>query len=130
MTSKLFSRLTPLAFRFSVCSPVCRSLSSGQNLTVDHDRHNRRFTVAPGRETGSQEDHAVLHYRFTGEQEVDLMSTYVPEIFRGRGVAALLSQAALDFVVEENLKAHVSCWYIKKYIEENPEHHYKECILT
>lgn len=41
--------------------------------------------------TGSN-DCAVLHYRFTGEKEVDLMSTYVPETFRGRGVAAVLSQ--------------------------------------
>lgn len=35
---------------------------------------------------------AVLRYRFTGENEVELMSTFVPEAFRGRGVAALLSQ--------------------------------------
>lgn len=37
-------------------------------------------------------ERAVLLYRFTGENEVDLMSTFVPEAFRGRGVAALLSQ--------------------------------------
>lgn len=37
-------------------------------------------------------DSAVLLYRYTGENEVDLMSTFVPEAFRGRGVAALLSQ--------------------------------------
>lgn len=35
---------------------------------------------------------AVLRYRFTGEKEVDLMSTNVPESFRGRGVAAVLSK--------------------------------------
>lgn len=35
---------------------------------------------------------ALLLYRFTGENEVDLMSTFVPEAFRGQGVAALLSQ--------------------------------------
>ncbi|XP_041633994.1 protein NATD1-like [Cheilinus undulatus] len=127
MTSKIFSRLTPLALRLKPSQAVFSTLTSGQSLAVEHDRHNQRFTVAPGSGT---DDHAVLHYRFTGKQEVDLMSTYVPETFRGRGVAALLSQAALEFVVEENLKAHVSCWYIKKYIEENPEHRYKECIIT
>lgn len=37
-------------------------------------------------------DGAVLLYRFTGKNEVDLMSTFVPEAFRGRGVAALLTQ--------------------------------------
>lgn len=37
-------------------------------------------------------DCALLLYRFTGEKEVELMSTFVPEAFRGRGVAALLTQ--------------------------------------
>lgn len=37
-------------------------------------------------------ERAVLLYRFTADNEVDLMSTFVPEAFRGRGVAALLSQ--------------------------------------
>lgn len=34
----------------------------------------------------------MLHYRYTGEKEVNLLSTYVPEAFRGQGVAALLTQ--------------------------------------
>lgn len=41
---------------------------------------------------------AVLHYRFTEEEQVDLMSTYVPEPLRGRGVAALLSQVGFSFL--------------------------------
>lgn len=44
--------------------------------------------------TGSQ-DCAVLQYKFTGEKEVDLMSTFVPETFRGQGVAAVLSQVSV-----------------------------------
>lgn len=109
--------------------------------------------------TGSS-DSAVLYYRFTGEKEVELMSTYVPETFRGQGLAADLSrvgsqtssihikrlfhvlmftghfpppsplpQAAMDFLVQENLKAHISCWYIKKYIEEHPEERYEERVI-
>lgn len=35
-------------------------------------------------------------------------------------------QAALDFVVEEDLKAHLTCWYIQKYIKENPLPQYLE----
>lgn len=41
-----------------------------------------------------------------------------------------LSQAAMDFLVEENLKAHVSCWYIKKYIEDHPQQNYKDLVIT
>lgn len=39
-------------------------------------------------------------------------------------------QAAMDFLVEENLKARVSCWYIKKYIEDHPLQHYKNLVIT
>ncbi|XP_071321149.1 protein NATD1-like [Trachinotus anak] len=105
------------------------ALSSSCGSMVDHDRHNLRFTVFPGSDSGAREC-AVLNYRFTGEKEVELMSTYVPETFRGQGVAALLSQAAVDFLVEENLKARVSCWYIKKYIEDHPLQQFKDCIIT
>lgn len=41
-------------------------------------------------------------------------------------VLPLLAQAALDFVVEEDLKAHLTCWYIQKYVKENPLPQYLE----
>ncbi|XP_049417204.1 protein NATD1-like [Epinephelus fuscoguttatus] len=129
MAYKILSRVTALNVRLRYDSAAFSTLKSGCSLTVEHDRQNRRFTVYPSSGAGGH-DCAVLHYRFTGEKEVDLMSTYVPETYRGQGVAAVLSQAAMDFLVEENLKAHISCWYINKYIEENPEKNYKELIIT
>ena len=42
----------------------------------------------------------------------------------------LFLQAALDFVVEEKLKAHISCWYIRKYVEENSALGYKNHIVS
>ncbi|KAF1379912.1 hypothetical protein PFLUV_G00181010 [Perca fluviatilis] len=129
MAFKICSRLTALTLRLKSHPTAVSALSSGCGLTVEHDRQNRRFTVTPGSGAGDH-DCAVLHYRFTGEKEVDLMSTYVPATFRGQGVAALLSQAAIDFLVEEKLKAHVSCWYIKKYIEDHPLQRYKELVIT
>ncbi|XP_051243378.1 protein NATD1-like isoform X1 [Dicentrarchus labrax] len=130
MAFKLVSRLSALTLRLNSGPTAFSSLSSGCTLTVKHDRQKQLFTVAPGSAAGSHDECAVLRYRFTGEKEVDLMSTFVPETFRGQGVAAVLSQAAMDFVVEENLKAHVSCWYIKKYIEDNPLQRYKELVIS
>ncbi|XP_029997683.1 protein NATD1-like [Sphaeramia orbicularis] len=127
MAFTLFSRLT-LVPRLGLYP--FRSFSSICGLTVLHDRQNQRFTVAPGSGADGPQDHAVLYYKFIGENEVDLMSTYVPESYRGQGVAAILSKAAMDFLVEENLKAHVSCWYIKKYIEEHPLQNYKDLVIT
>lgn len=34
----------------------------------------------------------------------------------------------MDFVVEEDLKAHLTCWYIQKYVKENPQPQYLEHI--
>nr|XP_046271954.1 protein NATD1-like [Scatophagus argus] len=129
MAFKIFSGLTASALRVKSYPVAFSSLSSSCSLVVEHDRQNLRFTVTPGSGAGSR-DCAVLHYRFTGHKEVDLMSTYVPETLRGQGVAAQLSQAAMDFLLEENLKARVSCWYIKKYIEEHPLQLYKELVIA
>lgn len=35
----------------------------------------------------------------------------------------------MDFVVEEDLRAHLTCWYIQKYVKENPHPHYLEHII-
>lgn len=42
----------------------------------------------------------------------------------------LCCQAALDFVVEEDLKAHLTCWYIQKYVKENPLPQYMERLQS
>ncbi|XP_028268354.1 protein NATD1-like [Parambassis ranga] len=132
MAFKFISRLSASPHRLTSYQSFFSALncSCSGGITVEHDRHNRRFTVTPGSGGAGDHERAVLHYRFIGEKEVDLMSTFVPETFRSQGVAALLSQAAMDFLVEENLKARVSCWYIKKYIDEHPEQLYKKLIIT
>ncbi|XP_063326936.1 protein NATD1-like [Pelmatolapia mariae] len=129
MAFRILSRVCTLTHGLKSSQTAFSTLSSAGSLKVEHDRRNQRFTVTAGSSTADHEC-GVLKYRFTGEKEVDLMSTFVPETYRGHGVAALLSRAALDFVVEENLKAHVSCLYIKKYIEEQPEQRYKEFVIT
>ncbi|XP_023363207.1 protein NATD1 isoform X1 [Otolemur garnettii] len=71
-------------------------------------------------------DRAVLLYEYVGKRVVDLQHTEVPDAYRGRGIAKHLAKAALDFVVEEDLKAHLTCWYIQKYVKENPLPQYLE----
>ncbi|XP_077602815.1 protein NATD1 [Crocuta crocuta] len=71
-------------------------------------------------------DRAVLLYEYVGKRIVDLQHTEVPDAYRGRGIAKHLAKAALDFVVEEDLRAHLTCWYIQKYVKENPLPQYLE----
>ncbi|XP_003912519.2 protein NATD1 [Papio anubis] len=91
-------------------------------IRVEHDRRRRQFTV---RLNGCH-DRAVLLYEYVGKRIVDLQHTEVPDAYRGRGIAKHLAKAALDFVVEEDLKAHLTCWYIQKYVKENPLPQYLE----
>ncbi|KAM7232033.1 hypothetical protein CapIbe_016794 [Capra ibex] len=82
-----------------------------------------RFRTAPA---AGCHDRAVLLYEYVGKRIVDLQHTEVPDAYRGRGIAKHLAKAALDFVVEEDLRAHVTCWYIQKFVKENPLPQYLE----
>ncbi|KAJ7990063.1 hypothetical protein DPEC_G00310960 [Dallia pectoralis] len=86
--------------------------------------------IVPPEITSSSHDRAVLLYEYVGKKTVDLQHTEVPDAYRGRGIAKHLAKAAMDFVVEEDLKAHLTCWYIQKYVKENPQAHYLDHIHT
>uniref|UniRef100_A0AAQ5XL78 Protein NATD1 n=1 Tax=Amphiprion ocellaris TaxID=80972 RepID=A0AAQ5XL78_AMPOC len=90
-----------------------------QSLFIQH----YNFCVPSG-----SHDRAVLLYEYVGKKTVDLQHTEVPDAYRGRGIAKHLAKAAMDFVVEEDLKAHLTCWYIQKYVKENPQPQYFEHI--
>ncbi|XP_071027403.1 protein NATD1 isoform X1 [Oncorhynchus clarkii lewisi] len=127
-------------------------------ITVEHDKKKRQFTIRlNGKVTlatrNRSHDRAVLLYEYVGKKTVDLQHTEVPDAYRGRGIAKhlakedllaiwtcaahsvygekslyLFNPAAMDFVVEEDLKAHLTCWYIQKYVKENPQPQYLEHI--
>uniref|UniRef100_UPI00358E8674 protein NATD1 isoform X2 n=1 Tax=Myxine glutinosa TaxID=7769 RepID=UPI00358E8674 len=95
-------------------------------VRVEHDRKKRQFFV---RLVGTH-DRALLLYAYIGRRAVDLQHTEVPDGYRGQGLARLLAKAAMDFVVEENLKAHLTCWYIQKFVRDNPLPQYLERVLN
>uniref|UniRef100_A0A3Q3WG02 Protein NATD1 n=1 Tax=Mola mola TaxID=94237 RepID=A0A3Q3WG02_MOLML len=98
--------------------------ADSSQIHVEHDKKGRQFVI---RLNGSH-DRAVLLYEYVGKKTVDLQHTEVPDAYRGRGIAKHLAKAAMDFVVEEDLKAHLTCWYIQKYVKENPHPLYDEHI--
>ncbi|XP_064172148.1 protein NATD1-like [Anguilla rostrata] len=126
--SNAFRQKNFLMCNFKTAKTSLSITSLAGNSKIEHDRHRKCFTLSLGNDAGNLET-AVLIYEFTGDREVHLLTTNVPVRFRGKGVAALLAKSALDFVVEENLKARISCWYIKKYITENPKSEYKDKIV-
>ena len=84
--------------------------------TVIHDQAGKRFCV----ELSGYE--ACLMYRRSGKT-LDLYHTYVPEVFRGRGVAERLAHAAFEHAKAEGLTVIPSCSYISgAYLKRHPEY--------
>ena len=81
-----------------------------------HDEADHRFRVTlEGYE-------ATLMYRRAG-REIDLYHTYVPEVFRGRGMAERLCQAAFEYAKATPLTVVPSCSYISgAYLKRHPEY--------
>lgn len=63
---------------------------------------------------------AVCDYRREGTTLV-LPHTLVPTALQGRGIAALLVQAALDWARAEGLKVRPVCSYVASYLQRHPE---------
>jgi predicted GNAT family acetyltransferase len=85
-------------------------------MSVEHDRVSHRFTVAASGGT------AVLAYAPAGSGRVELYSTFVPPSDRGRGIAARLVQAAVEYARAEGLRIIPSCWYVAQWLRHHPEH--------
>lgn len=63
---------------------------------------------------------ARLEYRLfqaQGLPAVDFYHTFVPPEFRGQGIAALLTNAALEWARQQQLQIHASCSYVARRLE-------------
>ncbi len=85
-------------------------------VEVQHDQVRHRFVAAL---SGYE---ACLMYRLTGK-DLDLYHTYVPEVFRGRGVAEKLCKAGFEYAKANGLRVVPSCSYISgAYLKRHPEY--------
>ena len=85
-------------------------------MSVEHDLAAHRFTVAASGGT------AVLSYAPAGADVLELYSTYVPAADRGRGVAAQLVEAAVEYARGHGYRIIPSCWYVAVWLRRHPEH--------
>ncbi len=83
---------------------------------VIHDQKGQRFVIdLEGRE-------AVLMYRASGKT-LDFHHTFVPEVFRGRGLAEKLCQAGFEYAKANRFRVVASCPYISgAYLKRHPEY--------
>ncbi|HDZ57487.1 MAG TPA: N-acetyltransferase [Pseudomonas xinjiangensis] len=81
------------------------------NARIVHDPENKQFYVVID---GAR---AYLAYMDLGKQTLDIYRTYVPDILRGQGVAAKLTEHALQFARIKGYTVIPSCSYVERYME-------------
>jgi len=65
--------------------------------------------------------YAFLKYRLEGGT-IYIDATSTPEGYRGRGLAAALTKAAIEYARENGFKIVPNCSYAKSYFEKHPEY--------
>ena len=65
---------------------------------------------------------AFLKYRYSDDKSassvVDFWSTFVPDSYRGNGLAAKLVQTGFEWAEKEGMHIKTSCWYASKKLTQ------------
>jgi len=86
---------------------------------VIHEKENERFVLyVDGKE-------AYVEYN-AGESELNLYHTHTDPELRGKGLAAQVVRAALEYIEENKLKVVPTCSYVRAFIKKNDE--YEELV--
>lgn len=82
-----------------------------QSLPIEHDVIKHQFElVVDGHR-------AYLAYMDLGKQTLDFYRTFVPADLRGRGIAANLTEHALDYAERMGYSVIPSCSYVERYMQ-------------
>lgn len=82
---------------------------------VIHEKENQRFVIY------TDGNEVYVEYTMTDEK-INLYHTFTHPALRGKGLAALVVRAALEFAKENNLKVIPTCSYVQSFITKNAEY--------
>ncbi|MBK9097039.1 MAG: N-acetyltransferase [bacterium] len=82
---------------------------------VIHEKENERFVIY------TEGNEVYVEYTMRNN-EMNLYHTYTHPALRGKGLAALVVKAALEFVKENNLKVIPTCSYTQAFLAKNDEY--------
>jgi predicted GNAT family acetyltransferase len=86
---------------------------------VINEKENQRFVIYA--------DSNEVYVEYTmADNEINLYHTYTHPALRGKGLAAQVVRAALEFAKENKLKVVPTCSYVQSFIAKHGE--YKELI--
>ena len=87
---------------------------------VIHEKENERFVIyVEGNEV-------YVEYKMRNDK-IDLNHTFTHPALRGKGLAAHVVRAALEFAKENNMRVIPTCSYVQSFIAKNDE--YKELVF-
>ena len=82
-------------------------------MEIIHDKeHNKFYLIKDGMESN-------VKYSMRDEKTIEYWRVYVPSEQRGKGQAAELAEAALNYAMQNNLSVIPSCSYMESYISRN-----------
>lgn len=82
---------------------------------VVHNKSRRVFYIL------LKDKEARLRYKMRDENTIDLISTYVPEEFRGKSYARDLVTTGLNYARENNLDVIATCPYVQSFLKRNAD---------
>ena len=91
-------------------------------VNVRHEPKANRFAARIGDKI------AYLSYEKEGEKILNYAHTWTPPKHRGKGIAAKITKAALDYARENGFSVIPSCPYVNTFIKKHPE--YQDMIKT
>lgn len=86
---------------------------------VTHEKEDKRFVI------NLEGNEVYVEYTMAGN-EINLYHTFTDPALRGKGLAAQVVRAALEFAKKNNLKVIPTCSYVQSFIAKNDE--YKELV--
>jgi predicted GNAT family acetyltransferase len=84
-------------------------------VDIHHEPNARRFVA---RTAGVE---AVIEYDTVDAKTLDYHHTFVPPALRGGGIASQLTEYALSYARDHNLKVRPTCPFVARYLQRHPE---------
>uniref|UniRef100_A0A2M4C3U7 Protein NATD1 n=1 Tax=Anopheles marajoara TaxID=58244 RepID=A0A2M4C3U7_9DIPT len=92
-----------------------RACSRALNTEVLNDASLSKFVI-----NVDEKNRAFLKYSIDEQRKViNFQHTFVPDAAKGKGLGKVLTQAAFQYAIENNLKVKLECEFTQKYYKDN-----------
>ncbi|MCJ7554139.1 MAG: N-acetyltransferase [Ignavibacteriaceae bacterium] len=84
-------------------------------MSVINDKNENRFVL-------NVDGNEVYVLYAESKNFLELYSTFTPPTHRGKGFAEKVVRSAFDYAIKKNLSVIPTCWYVKKFVDNNSEY--------